>query len=151
MSCYHCHGTVPNCPNTRVEADAVELSAKLERMTGERDTALGKAADAEKKAATEEDRWRETVIKAREARDCADLQVGELLVALRHLKDCGACGEGSLETCQGGRDALAAMAKAEARPTEKRVNPASLEIDHQSGVCDEKTCMYCKAFRSQER
>lgn len=46
-------------------------------------------------------------------RDALKLQVGELLVALRHMKVCGACAEDSWETCQGGRDALEAMAKAE--------------------------------------
>lgn len=42
-----------------------------------------------------------------------DATIRDLLAALLHMKGCGACAEDSWETCEGGRDALAAIAKAE--------------------------------------
>lgn len=48
-----------------------------EELIRQRDVALGKAADAEKKAMTEEERWRDTVMASRQARDVADAQVVE--------------------------------------------------------------------------
>jgi hypothetical protein len=40
--------------------------------------------------------------------------IGELLAALEHMRYCRHCAEGSWEDCNGGRDALAAIAAAEA-------------------------------------
>ena len=51
---------------------------QVDALRVERDTALGQASDEKKRADDAEGTWRETVIKAREARDKADLQVDEL-------------------------------------------------------------------------
>lgn len=43
----------------------------------------------------------------------------ELLAALTHMRCCQACAEGSWEDCEGGQDALAAIARATEQESEK--------------------------------
>lgn len=59
---------------------------KIARLTAERDAALGKAADAERRANDQEGKWRDEILAAREARDRADLKV-EALSELRSKCD----------------------------------------------------------------
>ncbi len=84
------------------------LAFDRDRLSAERDVALGKAADAERRANDNEGKWRDEIIAAREARDgadrkfeVADLQIGELKKALERRiwmestktygKVCGLC------------------------------------------------------------
>jgi hypothetical protein len=59
--------------------------SEVSRLKGERDSALGRAADAERKAAGEEARWRLTVQQAREARDEADAMRERYRAALKAI------------------------------------------------------------------
>lgn len=54
----------------------------------------------------------ETISKIAARAEIAELQNGELVAALQHMKSCGSCCEDSWETCEGGRAALAALEKA---------------------------------------
>jgi predicted RNA-binding Zn-ribbon protein involved in translation (DUF1610 family) len=86
--------TCPECRQTVVVDSGVAhicyapspLAAENAKLRAERDEALGKAADEKAKADTEEERWRDTVLKARQARDLADLQIEGLKNVLRSIE-----------------------------------------------------------------
>jgi DNA repair exonuclease SbcCD ATPase subunit len=66
--------------------EVVRLNQENAKLRAERNEALGKAADEKARADTEEERWRDTVLKARQARDLADLQVEALKDVLRSVE-----------------------------------------------------------------
>jgi hypothetical protein len=86
--------TCPDCRQTIVVDSGVAhichapslLEAENAMLRAERNDALGKAADEKARADTGEERWRETVMKAREARDRADFQVEALKEVLRSIE-----------------------------------------------------------------
>ena len=50
----------------------------IDTLRAERDAALGKAVDAERRAVDQEGKWRNEIIAAREARDVADCQLRDI-------------------------------------------------------------------------
>lgn len=67
--------------------DVAALLAEVERLTRERDAALGTAADEKRRADGAEAEWRETVIHAREARDKADARAEKAEAEAKRLRD----------------------------------------------------------------
>jgi hypothetical protein len=66
--------------------EITHLNQENVKLRADRNEALGKAADEKARADTGEARWRDTVMKAREARDRADLQVEALKEVLRSIE-----------------------------------------------------------------
>jgi hypothetical protein len=79
----------------------------------------------------------------REERAAALLQNGELVAALQHMKSCGVCAEDSWETCEGGREALAALVKA-------NVTEKSLDVIAMPCGCDSNGGK-CQSHKPRER
>lgn len=75
MECEDCGGEIGSGLHQLSCIVPADLKAENAKLRAERDAALGRAADETRRADTAEETWRETVMKAREARDSADLQV----------------------------------------------------------------------------